>query len=82
MLADNRGIAGGGPRWAEAFAAAGLIHRVRVVDADGDSTVASVVSEAESLRAATILAVGAGFPLAVGMSAAGRLRLPLVHVGS
>jgi glycerol dehydrogenase-like iron-containing ADH family enzyme len=76
LLADNRAIAAGATRWAEAFAAAGLMHRVRLVDRESD--LAAVLAEASCLGAATILAVGIGCPLSVGRAAAEQLGLPLV----
>ncbi len=78
VLADNRAIAAAAPRWAAAFAAAGHLHRVRLVDRASEREVEAVLAEAQNLAAATILAAGSGSPLAVGQAVASRLGLPLL----
>lgn len=78
VLADNRAIAVAAPSWAAAFAAAGKIHRVRLVGRASEREVAAVVAEAEQLGAAAILAAGSGPPVEIGQAAASRLGRPLL----
>ncbi len=79
VLTENDRIASGAIHWAKVFGAAGLVHRVRLVGG-GETDIPEVMSEAASLGAVTILAVGTGCPLAVGQAAAERLRLPLARI--
>ena len=78
VLADNDGIARGAVDWARVFAAAGLVHRVLLING-GEPDIPAAVAEAESLGAQTLLAVGPNQPLAVARAAAERLGLPLVQ---
>ncbi len=82
LLADNLSIAAAAPRWAADFAAAGTVHRVRVVGHPSQQEIAAVLAEAKNLGAATILAAGSGSPLAVGQAVACRLGLPLFTTDS
>jgi glycerol dehydrogenase-like iron-containing ADH family enzyme len=79
VIADNESIARLAPRWAEAFTAAGLHYRVRLVGSLGDRELEAILAEARSLAAGTILTAGQPATIALAAAAADRLGLPLVR---
>lgn len=79
VVADNTAIARFAPVWAERFAAAGRLYRVRLVGAGSEREVAAVVVEAVRLSAVTILVAGGEGPLAVATEVARRLGVPLLQ---
>jgi len=82
VVADNDAIARRAPRWAEAFAAEGRLHRVRLVGSGSDREIAAVEAEARSLAAGGILAAGREPARTVATAVAARLGLPLVESGA
>jgi glycerol dehydrogenase-like iron-containing ADH family enzyme len=79
IVADNAAIARRAMRWAEQFAAAGRLYRVRLAGALGDRDLEGVVAEARSLAAAAVLAAGGPATRALAAAAAAALGLPLVQ---
>ncbi len=73
VVADARAISRWAPAWAAVFAAAGWTHRVFAAD---PADVGAIVAEAESLRAATMLAAGDAAMVAAVESAAAACGLP------
>ncbi len=55
VVADNEAITRGGPAWAQAFAAADRVYRVRLA---GPSSPRAIAAEAHSLGASAILWAG------------------------
>lgn len=78
VIADNDAIARLAPRWAEAFAAAGLHYRVRLAGSLGDLELEAILAEARSLAAGAILAAGRPATRTLAAAVADRLGLPLV----
>lgn len=80
LLADNRAIREAAVRWADDFAAAGVVHRVRLVEDSDEQEISAVIAEAGQLRAAAIAAAGDGPPQAVARAASEGLGLPFVAI--
>lgn len=72
VVADDATIARLAPAWAEAFAAAGKVHRVVVHDVD-------VVAAAAGLGARVVVAAGPADAVAAARLAAATLGVPLVE---
>ncbi|MFM8414827.1 MAG: hypothetical protein ACKOCX_08885 [Planctomycetota bacterium] len=79
VVADNEAIARLAPRWAEQFAAAGRLHRVRLAGAPSDREIERLASEARSLAAVAIAAAGGDAARSLAQAVASRLGLPLVQ---
>lgn len=79
VVADNEAIGRHAVRWADAFARASSVHRVRLVAAGDPRAIEAVVTEATSLGATALLAAGGAAARAVAAAAAARLVLPLVR---
>ncbi len=79
VVADNDAIGRHALRWADAFANAGTMHRVRLVTGADSRATDAVVAEAAHLGATAILASGGAAARAVAAAAAGRLGLPLAQ---
>lgn len=79
VVADNDSIARLAPRWAEQFAAAGRLHRVRLAGPGGERDIDRLAAEARSLAAVAIAAAGGAPVWSLAAAVATRLGLPLVH---
>lgn len=75
VVADEDATSRWAPAWAAAFAASGWTHRVF---AAGPAEFGAIVAEAESLRAATMAAVGDAAMVAAVESAAAMCGLPWI----
>lgn len=78
VVADGELISRLAPAWAEAFSAAGWLHRVLAAGHAVAGEVAAIAAEAESLRAAALVAAGDAAVLAAVEQAAAACRLPCV----
>lgn len=78
VVADDEAVARLAPAWAEAFSAAGWLHRVLAAGPGAVAEVAAIAAEAESLRAAALVAAGDAAVLAAVQQAAAACRLPCV----
>ncbi|MEI6505067.1 MAG: glycerol dehydrogenase [Planctomycetota bacterium] len=79
IVAGNAAITRLAPTWAEAFAEAGWLHRVRLFGGESSRReIKSLGREAESLDAAVIVGAGGGKTLDAARAAAAALRLPFV----
>jgi len=78
VVADGEAISRLAPAWAEAFAAAGWLHRVLAAGTAATGEVAAIAAEAESLRAAALVAAGDAAVRATVEQAAAACRLPCV----
>jgi CheY-like chemotaxis protein len=76
VVADNPAIAAHSRRWAEAFAAADAVHRVRLVTTGLPQEIEAVAAEARNLGATAIVAAAAATPRAVAAAVAEQLGLP------
>ena len=79
IIADNDAIARLAPRWAEQFAAAGRLHRVRLAGVPGEPEIERLVNEARSLAAVAIATAGGDAARALAAAVATRLGLPAVQ---
>ncbi|MFM7244292.1 MAG: hypothetical protein ACKO40_08985 [Planctomycetaceae bacterium] len=82
VVADNTAIARAAPAWADAFAAAGWLHRVLAADPAGDDEVAAIAAEAASCDATAIVAAGDAAVVSVAERAAAVRRVPCVVLPS
>ncbi len=80
VLADNQAIATAAVRWAADFAAAGVVHRVRLVERADEQELAAVIQEAGQLGAAVIAVAGDGPPETVARTVSERLGLPFLAI--
>jgi hypothetical protein len=78
VVADAAAISRLAPAWAEAFAAAGWLHRVLDAGHPAAGAAAAIAAEAASLRAAVLVAAGDAAVVAVVEQAAAACRLPCV----
>lgn len=78
VVADNDAIARLAPHWAEQFAAAGRLHRVRLAGSTSDRELERLAAEARSLAAVAIAAAGGDAARSLAAAVATRLGLPLI----
>lgn len=79
IVADTEAISRCAPAWAAAFMAMGWTHRVFAAAGHaGSDEVAAIAAEAESLGAATLVAVGGTAVVSAVKSAAADSRLPAI----
>lgn len=78
VVADSAAIARAAPAWADAFAAAGWLHRVLAADPAVDDDVAAIAAEAASCGAMALVAAGDAAVVSAAERAAAASRLPCI----
>lgn len=78
VVADSAAIARAAPVWADAFTAAGWLHRVLAADPAGDDDVAAIAAEAASCGATALVAAGDAAVVSAAKRAAAASRLPCI----
>lgn len=78
IVADNDAITRLAPSWADRFARAGRVHRVRLAGSAGACDIDRLAAEAQTLAAVAIAAAGGDAAWSLAAAVASRLGLPLV----